>query len=208
MTLRERLFLESKAWAAEIKSLDRDYFGNLDGLHTPKILWIGSSDSLVHVNEVINADPGEVLVYRNIGNQVHQDDISLMALLEDAVVASKIENIIICGYSHCTGIRDVLLGMDNRPLVSEWLKQLRALYEVNREKLDQLDFQQRERKLAELNIELQIKNLSLVPCIQRAWEKRDIPKLYGWYFDLDRGSLKEIFAMEENHKLKKVASLV
>jgi carbonic anhydrase len=207
MTLKDRIFLESKVWAAEIKSLDRDYFGNLDGLHTPDILWIGSSDSLIHVNEVINADPGEVLIYRNIGNQVRQDDISLMALLEDAVVTSGIQYIVICGYSHCTGIRDVLLGAEDRPLVSEWLKNLTAIYEANREELDRLDFQQRERKLAELNIEAQIRNLSKIPCIQRAWEKNDFPKLYGWYFDLDRGSLREVFSMEENHRLQKVASL-
>jgi carbonic anhydrase len=208
MTIKDRIFLESKAWAAEIKSLDRDYFCNLDGLHTPNLLWIGSSDSLIHVNEVINADPGDIFVYSNIANQVREDDISMMAMVEDAVIAAKIQSIIICGYSHCTGVRDVLLGVEDRPAVKEWLKPLRALYEEHKEDLNHLDFQHRERRLAELNIEAQIKNLSRIPCIQRSWEKTDFPKLYGWYLDLDSGTLKEIFSVEENRKLKKVASLV
>jgi carbonic anhydrase len=208
MTIKDRIFLESKAWAAEIKSLDRNYFNNLDGLHTPNLLWIGSTDSLIHVNEVINAEPGEILVYSNIANQIREDDLSLMAMIEDAVITSNVESIILCGYSPCTGIRDVLLGTGDKPLVSEWLKNLKSLYLEHQDELDQLDFQPRERRLAELNIEAQIRNLSRVPCIQKAWEKRDVPRLYGWYFDLDRGSFKEVFSMEDNHRLKKVASLV
>ena len=124
MTSKEKMFLESKAWALEKLSLDKTYFDRLAGMHSPDILWIGSIDSLVPVRELINADPGEVLVYRNMGAQVREDDISLMATIQDAVEVSKVEYIVVCGYSHCSGIQDVVLGSDDRPFVKRWLDDL------------------------------------------------------------------------------------
>ena len=47
MTSKEKMFLESKAWALEKLSLDKTYFERLAGMHSPDILWIGSIDSLV-----------------------------------------------------------------------------------------------------------------------------------------------------------------
>jgi carbonic anhydrase len=208
MTTKERILLESKAWAEEKLSLDKDYFKRLDGMHNPKILWISSSDSLVPVREITNSEPGDVLVYRNIGTQVREDDISLMAMIEDAVEVSQVKHIVICGYSHCSGVRDVLQGNDDRPAAKEWLKNLRALYEEHRDTLELLPFEQKEKYLSELNIREQVLNLSYLPAIQRAWEKTDYPKIFGWYFDLLSGSLKEVFSMETNHKLKQISTLV
>jgi carbonic anhydrase len=208
MTERDKLLLECRAWAKEKMILDKGYFERLADMHTPKILWIGSSDSLVPVREVTNTEPGEILVYRNLGTQVRKDDISLMALLQDAVEISKVEEIIVCGYSHCSGIRDVLLGMDNLPMIKEWLNPLRDLYERNRDELDSLPFEQKEKRLSEINIQEQILHLSQLGVIQQAWEKSDFPHLYGWYFDLDDGSMTEVYSMEANQKIRQVARVV
>ena len=207
MTSKEKLFLESKAWALEKLSLDKSYFERLSGMHSPDILWIGSIDSLVPVRELINADPGDVLVYRNMGGLVREDDISLMATIQDAVEVSKVEYIVVCGYSHCSGIQDVVLGSDDRPFVKRWLDNLRYLYENRREEFEDMDFEQRTKRLCELNIRAQIIKLSQLEVIQKAWKKGDYPILLGWYFDLNTGALKEIFSMESNYKLKQVASV-
>jgi len=206
MTSKEKMFLESKAWALEKLNLDKGYFERLSGMHTPEILWIGSIDSLVPINELINTDPGEILVYRNIAGQVRQDDISFMATVQDAVEVSRVEYIIICGYSHCSGIYDVVLGSDDRPYVKKWLEDLRELYENSMDELRDLDFEQRTKRLCELNIKAQILKLSQLEVIQKSWEKSDRPILLGWYFDLNNGALTEIFSMEANHNLKQVAS--
>lgn len=207
MTSKEKMFLESKAWALEKQSLDNVYFERLSGLHTPEILWIGSIDSLVPVRQLINADPGEVLVYRNMGVQIRHDDISMMAIIQDAVEVSKVEYVVVCGYSHCSGIQDVVLGNNDRPLVKMWLKDLRDLYEKHQNEFEDLDFEQRTKRLCELNIQMQIINLSKVESIQKAWERGNNPILLGLYFDLSTGALKEIFSMEANYKLKQVASV-
>jgi carbonic anhydrase len=207
MTIKEKMLLEGKAWVLEKLNLDKHYFGRLSGMHTPNILWIGSSDSLVPVRELTNTEPGEILVYQNMASQVRPDDISFMATLEDALEVSKVEYIIICGYSHCGGIRDVLLGADDRPHVKAWLAGLRELYERNADELDDLEFEKKEKRLCELNIKEQILNLSRLEVVQRAWERGNEPILLGWYFDLDNGSIKEIFSMESNYKLHQVASV-
>ena len=207
MTTKERILLESKAWRLEKLNLDKTYFERLDSMHQPSILWIGSSDSLIPVRELTNTDPGDVLVYRNIANQVRPDDISMMAMIQDAVEVAGVKHIVICGYSHCDGIRDVLLGTDDRPAVKEWLRPLRQLYEQHEAEWEGLPFEQKEKKLSELNIRAQILNLSQVPAIQKAWTKTDYPRLFGWYFDLLDGTLIDVFSMETNHKLVQEGSL-
>ena len=207
MTSKEKMFLESKAWALEKLSLDKNYFERLAGMHSPDILWIGSIDSLVPFRELINADPGDVLVYRNMGVQVREDDISLMATIQDAVEVSKVKYIVVCGYSHCSGIQDVVLGSEDRPFVKRWLGDLHHLYQNRSEEFQDLDFDQRTKWLCELNIRAQIIKLSQLEVIQKAWEKGNYPILLGWYFDLNTGGLKEIFSMEANYRLKQVASV-
>jgi len=207
MTIKEKMLLEGKAWVLEKLNLDKHYFRRLSGMHTPKIVWIDSSDSLVPVRELTNTEPGEILVYRNMASQVRTDDISLMAMLEDALEVSKVEYIIVCGYSHCGGISDVLVGADYRPHVRTWLAGLRELYERNADELNDLEFDEKEKRLCELNIKEQILNLSRLQVTQRAWERGNEPKLLGWYFDLNDGSIKEIFSMESNYKLQQVASV-
>ena len=208
MTSKERMFLESKAWALEKLSLDKAYFERLAGMHAPKILWIGSIDSLVPFREVINANPGDILVYRNMGVQVRTDDISMMATVQHAVEVSRVENIVICGYSHCSAIEHVVTGKDDDPPhVKAWLEELHELYENHMHEFKNLDANQRAKHLSELNIRAQISKLSQLDIIQKAWETGERPTLLGWYFDLQTGGLKEIFSMEAKHKLKQVASV-
>jgi carbonic anhydrase len=207
MTTKDRILLESKAWREEKLSLDENYFQRLNQMHHPKILWISSADSLASIREMTNTEPGDIIVYRNVGTQVRQDDAGIMAVLEEAVEVSSVSHIIVCGYSHCSGIRAVLQGKDTGPAVKEWLKNLRALYEANQSSLRGLPFEEQEKVLSELNIRQQVINLSKSAVIKKAWEKSDAPAIYGWYLDLASGTFQEVFSLERNHRLKQVSSL-
>jgi carbonic anhydrase len=191
MNTRERILLESKAWVQEKLALDKGYFDRLSSMHRPEVLWIGSSDSLVPVREITNTEPGEILVYRNMGNLVKEDDLSLMALLQDAVEVSRIKYIIVCGYSHCTSLREAMEGTD-KGYIEDWLGDLRETYHRHRDELDPLPYEKKERRLSELNIEQQIRNLAKIQIIRNAWKSDMYPKLYGWYFDLNTGLFSEV----------------
>ncbi len=61
-------------WAQRKTRDDPTYFVRMSGLQTPKYLWIGCSDSRVTANDVLDLDPGEVFVHRNIANVAHTSD--------------------------------------------------------------------------------------------------------------------------------------
>lgn len=203
MITKDKLLLESKAWALEKLSYDNNYFEQLDGRHNPNILWIASSDSLVPPHELINAEPGEVLIYSNLGLQIQEDDAGAMAIIEEALLVYNVKIIVICGYSNCNSIKDVIEGKEKSQYSRQWLKNLRLLYEKNKVDFDKLaSTEDKVRLLSELNIKEQVSNISNLPIVQKEWEKRDEPLIYGWHFDLKLGSLTEITSLERNHKAK------
>ncbi len=76
---------------------------------SPKILFIGCSDSRVLPNLITNTGPGDLFVIRNIGNFVapykpDEDFHSTAAAIEYAVSVLEVEDIIVCGHSHCGAI--------------------------------------------------------------------------------------------------------
>ena len=202
------MLLESKAWVAEKLSLDKDYFEHLKKMPTPNILWIGSSDNLISIREVTNTEPGEIIVHRNIGSQVRADDLSLMATLEHAIEVSEVQYIIVCGYSNCNGIKEVIQGIEARTYMHKWLDELFDLYDRHASELEKLSESEKEKRLCELSIKAQILKLSVIDIVQKAWEKGSSPVLLGWYLDETAGSIKEIFSMTPKQNLKQVASVV
>jgi carbonic anhydrase len=207
MTTRERILLETKAWRAEKLSLDENYFVRLNTMHNPKILWISSTDSLASMREMTNTEPGDIIIYQNVAAQVRLDDLSMMAILEEAVELCQVSHIIVCGFSHCTGITSVLNGAEKGPALTEWLTNVQLLYEANSHKLRKLPMPEQERMLSELNIRQQVINLSKVPVIKKAWQRTNLPAIHGWYLDLASGGLQEVFSLERNQGIKQVSSL-
>ena len=86
-------------------------FENLvqEGQH-PSILFIGCSDSRLVPYLLTGAGPGELFMVRNVGAFVPPYDGSAgfhgtSAAIEFAVLNLKVSRIIVCGHSHCGGIR-------------------------------------------------------------------------------------------------------
>jgi carbonic anhydrase len=108
MKMLERIMLENKAWVQEKLSANPDYLNYLAQNRSPDILWIGCSDSRLHADEITHCEPGEILVHRNIGNQVVSTDLSLMGALEYAVDVLNVKHIIVCGHYRCRSIKAAL----------------------------------------------------------------------------------------------------
>lgn len=205
MTIRERILLESKVWKFEKQGIHSQYLRSLTTLPKPSILWIDSSDNLISIRELTNTDPGEILVHRNLASQVKPDDTSLLATVEQAVHVHGVEYIVVCGYSHCGGIRDVVNDNDTPPHVHVWLQELRAMYNQSVRGMINLTPRQKEKLLCEINIQQQIINLSRMPAVQQAWAEGRSLTLLGWYLDLSAGSIQEIFSMNAHDLLMQVA---
>jgi carbonic anhydrase len=193
----EKLLLENKAWAAEKKSEDPEYFERLSHLQAPEFLWIGCSDSRVPANEITGTQPGEIFVHRNVANLVVNTDVNLLAVLDYAVTNLKVKHVIVCGHYGCGGIKAASTKSDYRPVLNMWLRNIKDVMRHHRQELENMkDEENRLDRLVELNVQEQVYNLAKTTIIQRCWEKEMRPDLHGWVYGLRDGIIKPVFEMK------------
>ena len=96
----QALFDRNVDWAIAKTRQEPGYFRRLSALQEPRFLWIGCSDSRVPANEIVGLDPGELFVHRNIANVMHTGDLNLLSVIEFAVEALRVEDIIILSLIH------------------------------------------------------------------------------------------------------------
>jgi carbonic anhydrase len=196
MRTYEKLLLENKAWAAEKLADDPQYFDRLAHLQTPEFLWIGCSDSRVPANEITGTNPGEIFVHRNVANLVINTDVNLLSVLDYAVNHLKVKHVIVCGHYGCGGIKAATTNTDFKPVLNMWLRNIKDVYRLHREKLDAIpDGEKRCDLLTELNVQEQVFNLAKTSIIQIAWKNEQRPHLHGWVYGLKDGIIKPVCEM-------------
>jgi carbonic anhydrase len=196
MTPIDRLLLENKAWASEIKADDPEYFERLSHLQTPQFLWIGCSDSRVPADKITGTQPGEIFVHRNIANMVIHTDVNLLSVLDYAVNHLQVEHVIVCGHYGCGGIKAAMTKHDYKYVLNMWLRNIKDVYRMYSQELEAIpDMEQRTDRLTELNVREQVTHLAKTSIIQRAWKNDRRPQLHGWVYGLKDGLIKPVFGM-------------
>jgi carbonic anhydrase len=191
----EKLLLMNKAWAAEKKSADPEYFERLADIQQPEFLWIGCSDSRVPANEITGTEPGEIFVHRNIANMVVHTDLNLLSVLAYAVNELKVKHVIVCGHYGCGGVKAATTKL-NLGIINKWLKHIKDVYRFHFAELNAIaDNEKRVNRLVELNVMEQVVNLSKTSIIQKAWKERSGPHLHGWVYGMDNGLIKSILEL-------------
>ena len=203
--LTTRLLLENKAWSEAILSHEPEYFHNLAKEQRPKFLWIGCSDSRVPAETVVNAQPGEIFVHRNIANQVITTDFNCLSVLQYAISVLKVEHIIVCGHYGCGGVQAALSRENSGMMIAnKWLLHIKDIYRLHQSELEALPPDQRSNKMIELNIIEQVNNLVHTSMIQTAWKERKAPTLHGWVYGLENGLLKELITLDYNAPMENI----
>ncbi|MBS1620851.1 MAG: carbonic anhydrase [Bacteroidetes bacterium] len=197
MKLFEKLLRENKSWAASQVAKDPDYFKHLADVQTPEVLWIGCSDSRVPANQITNTEPGEIFVHRNIANLVINNDVNLLSVLDFAVSHLKVKHVIVCGHYGCGGIKAAITNQDYKAILNMWLRSIKDVYRIHRAELDSIqNFEKKENRLVELNVQEQVFNLAKTSIIQRAWKNEQRPHLHGWVYSLKDGLLHPVYEMK------------
>lgn len=178
-----QLLANNKTWAANVEQSIPGFFHKLENQHNPKFLWIGCSDSRVPADQLIGVMPGEVFVHRNISNQVINTDINLMCVLQYAIDVLQVRHIIVCGHYDCGGIKAVLSDQ-TQGLLNHWLENVKDLMERNNN--PDLD------EMCELNVRLQVRNLSLNSIVRNAWNRGQSLYLHGWIYSVANGLLHDL----------------
>lgn len=197
MHIYERLILENRAWAEEKALEDPDFFHRTSGDQRPDVLWIGCSDSRVPAELIVNAQPGEIFVHRNIANQMVTTDFNSLSVLQFAVEVLQVKHIIVCGHHGCGGVRAALRSQSHELMfVNHWLKSLRDIHRFNQDEIESIkDEEQRIHRMVELNVVEQIYNIAHTSIIQRAWHHRQAPVLHGWVYAIGDGHIRQMITL-------------
>lgn len=188
----ENLLQGNAAWAAERVAQDPGYFQRLAGIQRPYFFWIGCSDSRVPANVIAGLQPGEVFVHRNVANLVNPGDLNCLSVLQFAVEALQVREIIVTGHYGCGGIQAAVDGK-RHGLIDHWLQPIRDTAQRCAHELDRFhDEQERLDRLCELNVVQQVKRVAETPIVQDAWSRGQPLKIHGLCYGLKDGRLRNL----------------
>lgn len=186
-----KLFENNRHWARKKTENDPEFFARLVRQQTPDHLWIGCSDSRVPANEIVDLDPGEMFVHRNVANLVVANDLNLLSVLQFAVEVLKVRHIIVCGHYGCGGVRAALRRAE-LGLIDNWLQPIKHTYLANRGELDALSEDAQVDRLCELNVQKQVENVAATTIVQKAWGRGQELAVHGWIYSIADGLLNDL----------------
>ena len=168
-----------------------NHYRTIAQAQSPRVLWIGCSDSRVSEDVITGSKPGTIFVHRNVANIVAFNDVNVAAIIEYAVTHLKIPDIIVCGHTRCGGIAALEDGVEEN-YIADWLLiaggAKEAVDRVARER--GLSREETLNLLVEENVRLQIKHLKNFALIRNLHRKSEVPHIHGWVYDVDSGQIR------------------
>jgi carbonic anhydrase len=188
----QELIRSNRAWAARMEAEHPGFFEGLKDVQRPHFLWIGCSDSRVPANQIVDVKPGDVFVHRNVANLVHPEDTNAMAVIEFAVENLGVAHIIVCGHYGCGGIRSVI-DDSATGRVRDWVAPIRALALEHADELAAIgDPVERERRMCELNVLAQARQVRDCSVVRAANAAGHPPHVHAWIYDVGDGLLQDL----------------
>jgi carbonic anhydrase len=166
----------------------RDLFKKLASGQSPSTMFITCADSRVMPELMFNAQPGELFVYRNIGNIVPpyaQHVSGVVAAIEYAVRVLKVEHIVICGHSDCGAMKALRKPelVREMPSVAAWLKHADVARYVVEQNTAGLSDDECLSCLTRENVVGQLEHLRTLPVVAAALASGNLC-IHGWVYDI------------------------
>jgi carbonic anhydrase len=182
----------NQAWAQRKTAVDAGFFQRLVAQQAPEYLWIGCSDSRVPATEIVDLDPGEMFVHRNIANLAPPQDANYLSVLQFAVDVLKVKHILVVGHYGCGGIAAAVDGR-RRGLIDHWLHPIREIYHNHSHELEAIPEEKaRLERLCELNVSRQVRNVASDLFVQEAWGRGQPLSVHGWVYTLETGLITDL----------------
>lgn len=179
----------AKKFQSDIFQEYQPLFEQLANGQSPKTLFVTCSDSRIDPNLITQTNPGELFVLRNAGNIVpsyQTKDLASAAVIEYAVQALGVEEIIVCGHSDCGAMK----GLRNLEAISDSLPVVKSFLEQNFEH----GFTDETMELDELivkNVKYQLESLLTFPFVKEKVDAGNL-KLHGWVYSIKQGAVVEV----------------
>jgi carbonic anhydrase len=187
-----QLKANNRRWAAGKLAVDPGFFKRLEGQQSPEYLWIGCSDSRVPANEIVDLDPGELFVHRNVANLAPPQDANYLSVLQFAVDVIRVKHIMVVGHYGCGGVAAAVDGQ-RRGLVDHWLHPIREVAAAHRCELEAIPEERaRLERLCELNVIRQVKNVASDVFVQDAWARGQPICVHGWVYSIANGLVTDL----------------
>jgi len=154
----------------------------------PTTLFIGCSDSRLVPYLLTGTGPGDLFIVRNVGAFVPPYDGSAgyhgtAAAIEFAVLNLQVSHVVVCGHSHCGGIRALYEGAPAQAInLSAWLELGREAalpVQVTPEAL---------RRTEQRAVILQLERLMGYPMVRERVEQGKLA-LHGWHYVIEEGEV-------------------
>ena len=188
----EILKANNLAWAARMLAGDPDFFRRLEQQQTPKYLWIGCSDSRVPANRDHRARSRRGV--RASQRRQPRPASGRELPLGPAVRGRRAE-----GQAHHGGRplwlwrRTAAVDGRRRGLVDHWLHPIREVYWDYQAELEAIaDEDARLRRLCELNVTRQVRNVASDVFVLDAWARGQALAVHGWVYSLSTGLIKDL----------------
>ncbi|XP_073020109.1 carbonic anhydrase 2-like [Primulina eburnea] len=164
---------------------------------SPKFLVFACSDSRVCPSHILNFQPGEAFVVRNIANMVPPFDKTkysgMGAAIEYAVVHLKVENILVIGHSCCGGIKGLMSIPDDGTTQSDFIEEWVAICKHAKSKVKteckDLDVTEQCTQLEKEAVNVSLANLLTYPYVNEGVVKKTL-SLKGAHYDFVKGSFE------------------
>lgn len=171
----------------------------------PEIMVISCCDSRVDPALILQCDPGDLFVVRNIANIVppyEKDEAhhGTSAALEYGICFLKVKHLILLGHSQCGGIQMLLSKQQAAPndFISNWVSIVKTPSDDGHD----------ANEYAKLALHDSLTNCLTFPWLKAALEKNEL-NIHLWFFDVQKGQVFN-YAKEagEYQPLESVADLI
>jgi len=190
-TQLQELLDSNRLWAAKTEARSPGFFTGLLQQQAPQYLWIGCADSRVPANELVDLQPGELFVHRNVANVVVHSDLNCLSVMQFATDLLKVKHIIIVGHSRCGGVMAALADI-RVGLADNWIRHVQDVRNRHRAWLETVSEERRVDALCELNVVEQALNACQTTVVQDAWARGQELVVHGWFYGLGNGLLQDL----------------
>lgn len=172
-------------------------YGELAKSQSPKFLVFACSDSRVCPSHILDFQPGEAFMVRNIANMVpHYDKTKFHgtgAVIEYAVVHLKVENIVVIGHSCCGGIKGLMSIPDDGTTSSDFIEEWVKIGQVARSKVKSeyhgSEFEDQCTNCEKEAVNVSLGNLLTYPFVREAMVNKTLA-LKGAHYNFVKGTFE------------------
>ncbi|KAJ6719567.1 CARBONIC ANHYDRASE [Salix purpurea] len=174
-----------------------ELYGALAKGQKPKFMVFACSDSRVCPSHILDFQPGEAFMIRNIANMVPPYDqkkySGVGAAIEYAVLHLKVENIVVIGHSCCGGIKGLMSISDDKPASSDFIENWVKICSAAKSKVTansgSLSFEEQCHNCEKEAVNVSLGNLLTYPFVREA-VVNDALSLKGAHYNFVKGTFE------------------